>query len=100
MHDTPLLRPARNTILCSPSPGLGAVVIVDELGPVELRGQGHMPAVRKALAVPDLQCAVLVVWRALVPSLLAELDASDAVVVDIETEGQESADSILSALEI
>jgi hypothetical protein len=32
-------------------------------------------------------------------SLLAELDASDAVVVDIETEGQESADSILSALE-
>jgi nucleoside-triphosphatase THEP1 len=80
--------------------GPGAVVIVDELGPVELRGQGHMPAVRSALAVPDLQGAVLVVRRALVPSLLAELEALDAVVVDIESEGQNSVDSILRAIEI
>ncbi len=75
-----------------------SVVIVDELGPVELRGQGHMPAVRRALAVPDLLGAVIVVRRALVPSLLAELDASDAVVVDVEDHGERSVDAILHAL--
>jgi nucleoside-triphosphatase THEP1 len=75
-----------------------SVVIVDELGPVELRGQGHMPAVRRALAVPDLLGAVIVVRRALVPSLLAELDASDAVVVDVEDLGERSVRAIVDAL--
>ena len=78
--------------------GSASVVIIDELGPIELRGQGHMPAVRRALAVPDLVGAVIVVRRALVPSLLAELDASDAVVVDVEIEGERSTDAILEAL--
>jgi len=75
-----------------------SVVIVDELGPIELRGQGHMPAVRKALAVADLGGAMIVVRRSLVPSLLAELDASDAVVIDVESEGGRSVDVIIDAL--
>ena len=29
----------------------GAVLVVDELGPVELRGKGHMPVLRKAVGV-------------------------------------------------
>ena len=62
----------------------GSVVIIDEIGPVELRGAGHMPAVRRALARPGLIGAVLVVRRALVPSLLAAIDASDAKVFDLE----------------
>ena len=77
-----------------------SVVIIDELGPVELRGQGHMPAVRRALAVPDLLGAVIVVRRALVPSLLAELDASDAVVIDVEDHGGGSVAALINALGI
>ena len=76
----------------------GSVGIIDELGPVELRGQGHMRAVRRALAIPDLLGTVIVVRRSLVPSLLAELDASDAVVIDVEDLGQGSVDAIVDAL--
>jgi nucleoside-triphosphatase THEP1 len=76
----------------------GAVLIIDELGPVELRGAGHMPAVRRALAVAGLAGAVIVVRRALVPSLLAALDATDAVVIDIEIEGDRCVQTILDAL--
>jgi nucleoside-triphosphatase THEP1/energy-coupling factor transporter transmembrane protein EcfT len=76
----------------------GSVVIVDELGPVELRGEGHMPAVRRALAAPGLRGAIIVVRRALVPSLLDELDASDAVVIDVENGGRGSAEEIAAAL--
>jgi nucleoside-triphosphatase THEP1 len=75
-----------------------SVVIIDELGPVELRGQGHMPAVRRALTVPDLLGAVIVVRRTLVPSLLGELDASDAIVIDVEDRGERSVDAIVHAL--
>ena len=77
-----------------------AVVIVDELGPVELRGQGHMPAVREALAVDGLRASIIVVRRALVPTLLAELEASDAIVVDVETEGKGASQKIFDALAI
>jgi nucleoside-triphosphatase THEP1 len=76
-----------------------SVVIIDELGPIELRGQGHMPAVRKALAVADLGGAMIVVRRSLVPSLLADLDASDAVVIDVEDLGERSFDAIVDAIE-
>ena len=62
----------------------GSVVVVDEVGPVELRGAGHMPAVRRALSVPGLVGVVLVVRRVLVPSLLAAVDVADAAVVDLE----------------
>jgi len=74
-----------------------SVVIIDELGPIELRGQGHMPAVQRALAVADLGGAMIVVRRSLVPSLLAELDASDAVVVDVGDLGEGSVDVIVNA---
>ncbi|MEJ2580880.1 MAG: nucleoside-triphosphatase [Acidobacteriota bacterium] len=76
----------------------GSVVIIDELGPVELRGQGHMPAVRRALASPDLRGAIIVVRRTLVPSLLEELDASDAVVIDVELVGDDVVESIVTRL--
>jgi nucleoside-triphosphatase THEP1 len=78
----------------------GAVVFIDELGPVELRGQGHMPAVRSALAVPNLVGAVIVVRRHLVPALLAELDASDAIVIDLGSEGDHAVQAIVDALAI
>ncbi len=76
----------------------GGVVIVDELGPVELRGDGHMPAVLKAMQVPGLAAAVVVVRRSLVPSLLATLEATDAVVLDVEDLGDSAAEKILEAL--
>jgi nucleoside-triphosphatase THEP1 len=76
----------------------GVVVVIDELGPVELRGEGHMPAVRRALAVPGLAGAVLVVRRSLVPALLAALSATDAVVIDVEEHGGNAAEAILEAL--
>ena len=77
----------------------GTAVIIDELGPVELRSQGHMPAVRDALAVTGLRGAIIVVRRALVPALLAELEASDAIVVDVEDLGEHSVEAIVDALE-
>jgi nucleoside-triphosphatase len=78
----------------------GAVIVIDELGPVELRGEGHMKAVRKVLLEPGIRAAITVVRRALVPALLAELEASDALVVDIETEGENAVQTVLDALEI
>jgi len=78
----------------------GSVAIIDEIGPVELRGQGHIKAVRQALAMPDLLGALIVVRRALVPSLLAELDASDAVVIDVEDHGGRSVEAIIDAFGI
>jgi nucleoside-triphosphatase THEP1/energy-coupling factor transporter transmembrane protein EcfT len=76
----------------------GSVVLVDELGPVELRGRGHMPAVRDAMTVDGLRGAVVVVRRHLVPALLAEVEASDATVVDIEEHGEGSVEAIIDAL--
>jgi nucleoside-triphosphatase THEP1 len=78
----------------------GGVLVIDELGPVELRGAGHMPAVRRAIATPDLVGAVVVVRRPLVPSLLAALEASDAVVIDVEDEGEAAVTQILSELAV
>ena len=78
----------------------GSIAIIDEIGPVELRGQGHIQAVRRALAMPDLLGALIVVRRALVPSLLAELDASDAVVIDVEDHGGRSVRAIIDAFGI
>jgi nucleoside-triphosphatase len=78
----------------------GGIVVVDELGPVELRGEGHMPAVVRAMQVPGLAAAVVVVRRSLVPSLLATLEATDAVVVDVGDYGETASDEILEALEL
>jgi nucleoside-triphosphatase THEP1 len=76
----------------------GGVVIVDELGPVELRGAGHMPGVRKALGTPGIVGFVVVVRRSLIPSFLAALDVSDAVIVDVGEMGEGAADAIVDAL--
>ncbi|HHQ49028.1 MAG TPA: DUF2478 domain-containing protein [Acidobacteria bacterium] len=77
----------------------GAVVVADELGPVELRGGGHMEAVHRAAAGPNAAALLLVVRRHLIPSLLAALDAQDAVVLDLARE-DEPVEAILSALDI
>ncbi len=73
----------------------GAVLVVDELGPVELRGQGHMPALRQALAARPPRVLILVVRRHLVPALLAALSATDAYVVDVESEGDEAVGKVV-----
>ncbi len=62
----------------------GSVMVADELGPVELRGGGHMQAVRHALASRRPSAAILAVRRSLVPALLARLRATDALVLDLE----------------
>jgi nucleoside-triphosphatase len=77
--------------------GAGAVLLVDELGPVELRGRGHMPAVRRALTTPGLEGALLTVRRSLVPSLLATLELEDVAVVEVG-EQVDPAAAILAAL--
>jgi nucleoside-triphosphatase len=74
----------------------GAVLVVDELGPVELRGQGHMPALRQALASRPPRVLILVVRRHLVPALLAALSATDAHVVDVESEGDEAVSKVVA----
>jgi nucleoside-triphosphatase THEP1 len=61
-----------------------SILIVDELGPVELRGDGHFTAVARCLNDTNLICAVLVVRRHLVPALLETLSAADATIFDIE----------------
>ena len=67
-----------------------AILVVDELGPVELRGQGHMPALRRALESRPPRVLILVVRRHLVPALLAALSATDAHVIDVEAGGNEA----------
>ena len=61
----------------------GSVLILDELGPVELRGGGHMPAVRRALARPGLAAVVATVRPALIPSFLSQLAIPSAAIVDV-----------------
>lgn len=61
-----------------------AILVVDELGPVELRGGGHWPAVRRAIR--RLAPAVVLVGlrRQLLAPFLAELGADAVTVVDVE----------------
>jgi nucleoside-triphosphatase THEP1 len=75
----------------------GDVLVVDELGPLELRGQGHMPAVMRALRVAGLAAVVIVVRVQLVPALLAALRVDDAVVVDVTA--SDGGARLLNALE-
>ena len=73
----------------------GVILVVDEIGPVELRGGGHWPGLRRALATPGLGGALVAVRRALVPSLLDALDATDAVIVDLESDSVDDAAAVL-----
>ncbi|MFI5166044.1 MAG: nucleoside-triphosphatase [Thermoanaerobaculales bacterium] len=61
----------------------GSVLVLDELGPVELRGGGHMPAVRRALAQPGLAAALVTVRPVLIPVFLAQLAMSAVVIVEV-----------------
>lgn len=78
----------------------GSMLVIDELGPVELRGGGHWPAVERALATTDLRGLVVVVRRTLVPALVEALDAGDVVVVDLEEAELEHVAVVLGALGI
>jgi len=62
-----------------------SILVLDELGPVELRGHGHMPALRRAMKERPPRLLMLVLRRHLVPSLLAVLEARDARVVEVTT---------------
>jgi nucleoside-triphosphatase THEP1 len=70
------------------------VLFADEIGPVELRGAGHMPALRRALSRAQLRAAVVSVRRHLVPAFLAQLAAPAAAIVDVS----ESADGVAAVL--
>ncbi len=62
----------------------GTILVLDELGPVELRGGGHMPSVRRALARPALAGVLVTVRPALIPTFLAQLAVPSAVIVNVE----------------
>jgi len=74
----------------------GAVLVLDELGPVELRGGGHWPAVERALRSSAIGALVVVVRRTLVPALVEALDAADVVVVDL---GEVDGDAVKEVVE-
>jgi nucleoside-triphosphatase THEP1 len=76
----------------------GDLLVIDELGPVELRGQGHMESVRRALSVEGLAGVVVSVRRNLVPPLLAALETEDAEVVDLAHHGPQAPQAVLRAL--
>ena len=76
---------------------IATVLVLDELGPVELRGGGHMPAVRRALAREGIAAALVTVRPALIPSLLAEFAIPAATVVNVEG-NRDPVPSLLAAL--
>lgn len=78
--------------------GSGTVLVIDELGPVELRGGGHWPAVERALRTAELGGMVVVVRRTLVPALVEALDAADVVVVDLEYTDGDPIATVVDAL--
>lgn len=78
--------------------GQGTVLVIDELGPVELRGGGHWPAVERALRTAELGGMVVVVRRTLVPALVEALDAADVVVVDLELTDGDPIATVVDAL--
>jgi nucleoside-triphosphatase THEP1 len=76
----------------------GAVLLADELGPLEASGGGHVACLARALAVPELRAAVLVIRRGLVETLVASLGLVPVLVHDVEGRHPTPARSILSAL--
>jgi hypothetical protein len=72
-------------------------VVADEIGPVELRGGGHLPALRRALARARPRAVLLGVRRQLVPALLARLAPATALVVDVD-EGGDAVAAVLTAV--
>lgn len=70
------------------------ILVADELGPVELRGGGHMPALRRALRRAPRAVLLCAVRRQLLPSLLAELSAGDVVIVDVSEHADPAANVV------
>lgn len=62
----------------------GSVVVADEIGPVELRGGGHLPALQRAMARARPVAVLLGVRPQLVPAFLARLAPATALVVDVD----------------
>lgn len=76
----------------------GSVLVIDELGPVELRGGGHWRAVERALRFSEIGGLAVVVRRTLVPALIEALDATDVVVVDLEEDDVDQLAVVIDAL--
>jgi len=75
-----------------------SVLVVDEMGPLELRGKGHMGALQKAIAERPPILLLLVVRRHLIPAFLSALSATDATVIDVETASADVEHRILQLL--
>jgi len=76
----------------------GDVLVVDEMGPLELSGEGHMQPVRVALATPGLAGAVVCIRDHLLPPLRQVLGIEIAVVVDTRDHGRDASQAIVAAL--
>ena len=85
---------ARRALAGAPT---GSVVVADEIGPVELRGGGHLPALQRAMARARPVAVLLGVRRQLVPAFLARLAPATAVVVDVD-ETADAAAAVLAAV--
>lgn len=77
----------------------GALLFADEVGPVELRGGGHMPALHRALRRSRPRAIVVGVRRAVIGSLAPLFTASPVVTVDVEVE-PDPVGALLGALEL
>jgi nucleoside-triphosphatase THEP1 len=74
--------------------------IVDEVGPLELKGEGVWPALKDALEIPE-QEILIVVRESILKDFIAKIQTDDFVVYDIE-ENKKSvglAESIVQNLE-
>ncbi len=76
----------------------GGVLVVDEVGPVELRGAGHWPSVCRALRRYQPVALLLGVRRHLLAAFLEELGADTATVVDV-TDAVDPAGEVVRAVE-
>lgn len=63
---------------------IGSVVVADEIGPVELRGGGHLPALQRAMVRARPVAVLLGVRPQLVPAFLARLAPATALVVNVD----------------
>lgn len=99
-HGTPFVFDAAGFALARQAlaaPPRDAVLVLDEIGPVELRGEGHWPAVARAWGAARPRAAVLSLRRQLIPAFLGLLGAAEVVVVDAEAEADPTA-ACLAAL--
>ncbi len=76
------------------APPRDAVLVVDEIGPVELRGDGHWPAVAMAWKRARPRAAVLTLRRQLIPAFLELLGATEVVIVDAEADPDPTATAL------